>query len=261
MFSTFHLNPATSEVTPSSKETPPPLYSYKSDCKHPHWNREWNSLDEFEEWKRGEEERHCIEFRIQETRKPAESSKHLYSWRREYRCGRRGTGSGGKKYEKKFPDRERKIETKRVSRQASRRVRTLGTRSYASFTYRQLEEGCPCTLTIKTYPDTKRVVGRYVDEHSHETGGSNVKYTRIPTHIRESIAQMLRNKVNPEHIVSPALFPAKNPKRPELTRQLAAGHHSRGRVRQSHFRFPREPRRQPQPIRDEGRYTSNRGRY
>ncbi|KAJ7488890.1 hypothetical protein FB451DRAFT_1166629 [Mycena latifolia] len=65
-------------------------------------------------------------------------------------------------------------------------------------TIQRAEDGCPCRLTIKTYPDTARVLGLYAADHSHPTGDENVVFTRIPVQTRSKIEELLRQGIRPD---------------------------------------------------------------
>lgn len=107
--------------TPLSTMPLPPANGYEYDRLRGGYSLHWDSLDAFEAWKRVEEVESCVEFIVQETRRPRGNNPEnaAFSWRRIYRCARRGTGGKGKPYQKKFPDRERKVGSKRVSTSAS----------------------------------------------------------------------------------------------------------------------------------------------
>lgn len=64
-----------------------------------------------------------------------------------------------------------------------------------------MDDGCPSKLVIKAYPGTTRILGSYKEVHSHPLGSDNARFTRIPHHVREFIAQQLRNKVDPDEIL------------------------------------------------------------
>jgi hypothetical protein len=51
--------------------------------------------------------------------------------------------------------------------------------------------GCPCQLTVKTYPDTKEVLGMYSKGHAHKTGDDNLKFTWLSKEVRDKIVDML----------------------------------------------------------------------
>ncbi|KAJ7029405.1 hypothetical protein C8F04DRAFT_962988, partial [Mycena alexandri] len=90
-----------------------------------------------------------------------------------YVCSRQGSG-GKSKYQKKR-DWGRKISSKRT--------------------------GCPCRLTVKTYPGTSEVLGFYKSDHSHATGDENLKYLRLDKETRLEIETMLRLGVEPKKIL------------------------------------------------------------
>lgn len=78
-------------------------------------------MEDFKTWLQAEASANCIEFDMQDTVKPAgkKISVPAFLWRKKYHCGRQGTGGVGTAYEKKFPDRKRKVESKRVSNNVS----------------------------------------------------------------------------------------------------------------------------------------------
>ncbi|KAJ7154347.1 hypothetical protein C8R43DRAFT_885158 [Mycena crocata] len=61
--------------------------------------------------------------------------------------------------------------------------------------------GCPCRLTVKTYPDTSEVLGYYKEDHSHVIGDENLKFTRLDVETREEIAKYLRMGVEPKKVL------------------------------------------------------------
>lgn len=67
----------------------------------------------------------------------------------------RHTRSGRKKYVKKYPDRVRKVPSRKLE----------GT-------------GCPASISYKTYFDTDEVRVCYMSEHSHEIGLANLPFTK-----------------------------------------------------------------------------------
>ncbi|KAK6996230.1 hypothetical protein R3P38DRAFT_2566036, partial [Favolaschia claudopus] len=89
-------------------------------------------------------------------------------------CSRKGTG-GVKTYAKAHPEWKQKQESMRTD--------------------------CPCVLLVKTYPNVSTVLGNYTDEHNHDLGNQNLRFTRISKETREYIAGLLRLKVSPNHIV------------------------------------------------------------
>jgi hypothetical protein len=123
-----------------------------------------------QQWIRDEEKTHTIELHRKEHRKnrskkaPAWSSKHIYV------CSRQSSRSISK-YTKKTA-RGRKLPSKRIL------------------------TGCQCRLTVKTYPGTEEVLGRYTHGHSHPTGDANARFIRIPVETRLRIAELLRMGVD-----------------------------------------------------------------
>jgi FAR1 DNA-binding domain len=98
----------------------------------------------------------------------------LWTEKRYYVCSR-GLSGGASKYQKKHPERQRKIESKKT--------------------------GCRCKLLIKLYPHTSTILGRYQDEHNHEVGIANIAYMRMSHAARERIKSMLEQKIDPREIV------------------------------------------------------------
>ncbi|KAF8143614.1 hypothetical protein K438DRAFT_1783632 [Mycena galopus ATCC 62051] len=112
-------------------------------------------MGEMKIWLRNEERNNTIEFVVKEPRPNTNKKDHFWLVKHIYVCAHQGSG-GKSKYVPKNPDRLRNIPARRAA------------------------EGCPCRLTVKTYPDTTIVLGLYVREHSHPVGDANVIYTRIP---------------------------------------------------------------------------------
>jgi hypothetical protein len=61
--------------------------------------------------------------------------------------------------------------------------------------------GVPCHLTVKTYPGTCEILGMYNQEHTHEIGDANVKFTHLPKDIKDGIAHLLELGVQNGQIV------------------------------------------------------------
>ncbi|KAJ7017356.1 hypothetical protein C8F04DRAFT_889374, partial [Mycena alexandri] len=51
------------------------------------------------------------------------------------------------------------------------------------------------------YPGIATVLGNYKDQHNHELGNANLRFTSISKETREYIAGLLRMKVSPDHIL------------------------------------------------------------
>ena len=145
--------------------------SFNWDREKGGFSLEWANLAEFNLWREMEEHLSCINF-IASTSRPGGI---LFSHKQRFVCGRQNSG-GGNPYEKKHPERQRKIATKK--------------------------SGCGCYVIIKQYPHTLTVLGRYVDKHDHEIGAANIAYTRLSGTAREQIKTMLNQKIDRREIVS-----------------------------------------------------------
>ena len=103
--------------------------SFNYDREKGGFAHEWNSLADFDAWRRQEELAYSIELVTAWTSGPIG---RLYTEKKIYRCSCQQTG-GDRHYQKKFPDRYRKIESKKT--------------------------GCRCQLIIKLYPHTQTILG------------------------------------------------------------------------------------------------------
>ncbi|KAI0047191.1 hypothetical protein FA95DRAFT_1492871 [Auriscalpium vulgare] len=135
------------------------------------YSEEWDSKTDFLEWLEDEQRSLVVEYRLVKTES---SAGVLWTTKETYVCSRQGTG-GISKYEKKHPDRERKIESKRT--------------------------GCSSTIIVKTYPHTTMLLSRYMTQHAHGLHKDNIKYTRLSDKARARIAKMLRAGIPPREIV------------------------------------------------------------
>ncbi|KAJ7091313.1 hypothetical protein C8R43DRAFT_835691, partial [Mycena crocata] len=61
--------------------------------------------------------------------------------------------------------------------------------------------GCQCRLTVKTYPGTEEILGRYTHEHSHPTGDPNARFICIPIETRLRIAELLQMGVDRSRVL------------------------------------------------------------
>ena len=154
-----------------SPETSTSKGSFNWDREKGEFNLEWANLAAFETWRREEEQMYSIEFVASTTR----AGSPLYIRRQLFVCGREASG-GQKPYEKKDPDSERKVGTKKT--------------------------GCGCHIWIKLYPHTSTVLGRYIAEHDHEVGFANIAYLRLSGDAQERIKEMLTQNVKRHQIVS-----------------------------------------------------------
>ena len=145
--------------------------SFNWDLEKGRFTLKWANLAEFDMWHRMEESACSIQFIRSTSRKGGIRSgqKQLYV------CSRQDSG-GGTTYEKKYPERQRKIGTKKT--------------------------GCGCHIVIKQYHHTPTVLGRYTAEHDHEIGAANIAYTRLSGTAREQIKNMLTQKIDRRQIVS-----------------------------------------------------------
>ncbi|EJF66816.1 hypothetical protein BD309DRAFT_946421 [Dichomitus squalens] len=113
----------------------------------------FENMDAFEAWRQREEEEKMVEFVKGDTH----ASKAVPPRFKEHTklvCGRHSRG-GRKKYVKKYPDRVRKV--------PSRKLEGIG---------------CPASISYKTYFDTEEVRACYISDHSHETGLANLPFTK-----------------------------------------------------------------------------------
>jgi len=149
---------------------------YTIDVASGKFNKSWNSLDEMKSWLRHEEENMVFELRLKEKRMNNGMAEDK-GWTEcyYYVCARKGTG-GEKQYDKKHPEWDRKVPTKRCR--------------------------CTCHLTVKCYPNTPIVLGVYKSAHSHPIGNQNARFMRLSIETRSHIAEMLRLGVSADRIVS-----------------------------------------------------------
>ncbi|KAJ3731212.1 hypothetical protein DFJ43DRAFT_1187994, partial [Lentinula guzmanii] len=120
----------------------------------------WESMIDFEDWMKGEERKHCIEFRRHKSETPTGSRDALWMCKITFVCARGSTGGRKEKYQRKF-DWDRKIE-----------------RKFAQ---------CPCRIVVKSYPGHSELLGHYGSEHSHALGEENARFTQIPKESRHAI--------------------------------------------------------------------------
>jgi len=145
--------------------------SFNWDWEKGGFNLEWANLARFETWCWEEEQMYSIEFVVSTT----QAKSPLYTWHQLFVCGHKAS-RGLKPYEKKKPDSEHKICTKKTS--------------------------CSCHIWIKLYPHISTVLGCYVAEHNHKIGFANIAYTCLSGSAWEQIKAMLTQKVEHHKIVS-----------------------------------------------------------
>ncbi|TDL28243.1 hypothetical protein BD410DRAFT_782219 [Rickenella mellea] len=111
------------------------------------------NMEEFQNWRVHEEEEKMVEFVKGDTH----GSKAVPPRFRDHTklvCARHSR-SGRKKYVKKHPERQRKVPSRKIE-----------------------GEGCPASISYKTYYGTDMVRAMYVSTHSHEIGPANLPYTK-----------------------------------------------------------------------------------
>ncbi|KZT02491.1 uncharacterized protein LAESUDRAFT_730238 [Laetiporus sulphureus 93-53] len=113
----------------------------------------FNSMAAFLEWKRREEEEKMIEFVKGDTH-GSKAVPPRFKDHTKLVCARHSR-SGRKKYVKKFPDRVRKVPSRKLE-----------------------GVGCPASISYKTYFDSDEVRAMYNAEHSHEIGLANLPFTK-----------------------------------------------------------------------------------
>ena len=162
-----------SDDPPETAETPATSTrrgSFNYDREHGNFPLEWSDLAAFNAWRREEELRYSIELIASRVR----SGGTLWTQNRLYVCSRQLSG-GQKEYEKKKPDWNRKIGSKKT--------------------------GCRCHVITKLYPHTDTILGHYRNTHDHEVGSANIAYTRMSGVAQEQIKSMLVQKVDHKEIV------------------------------------------------------------
>lgn len=135
------------------------------------FNLQWSSIQEFSSWLENEQKSNCYELKLTYRKKG-----ERFSYKHRYVCGRMKTG-GAKAYAKQHPDWKRKIAEPKLI-------------------------GCPCTLIVKTYPNTDIVLGYFLGTHSHPLGEENLKFVYISDSARDQMLSMIKQHVDIDYIVS-----------------------------------------------------------
>ncbi|RXW22580.1 hypothetical protein EST38_g3296 [Candolleomyces aberdarensis] len=143
---TFATNPHKS-VASSSKQP------YGSGDSDDGYTLSFPDLDAFQQWRQDEEERNMVEFVKGDTH-GSKAVPPRFKDHTKLVCARHSR-SGRKKYVKKHPERVRKVPSRKLEGQ-----------------------GCPASISYKTYYDTEEVRACYISQHSHEIGIANLPYTR-----------------------------------------------------------------------------------
>jgi hypothetical protein len=144
--------------------------SFGADSANGKFNLSWDTETDFKTWLTDEQRRNTIELQLVHT---VAGLPH-FSRKRRFVCSRHGTG-GVKVVEKKLPERVRKIPSKLT--------------------------GCQCSLVVKQYPNTTKLLGKYYDQHNHPLNATNLPFTRIPKETREFIAGRLRDRMSADAVV------------------------------------------------------------
>lgn len=173
---------------PSRSEIDPPRHcdaerarhigSFEHDLASGKYGLQWKNMSEMESWKKDEEEKKTVEFITTKYKSAQHGTEWLWTRKYIFICSR--AESGGKKHYQKKHAWDRAIPSKKI--------------------------GCPCRLTVKTYPNTQVVLGLYNAEHSHETGNVNSRFTRLRKEDRQEIESLLRLGVEPKKVVSPTFI-------------------------------------------------------
>ncbi|EED80484.1 predicted protein [Postia placenta Mad-698-R] len=111
------------------------------------------SMAAFQAWRAREEAAKMVEFVKGDTH-GSKAVPPRFKDHTKLVCARHSR-NGRKKYVKKFPERVRKV--------PSRKLEGIG---------------CPASISYKTYFDTDEVRAMYIDEHSHEIGPANFPFTK-----------------------------------------------------------------------------------
>ncbi|KAJ7358501.1 hypothetical protein DFH08DRAFT_653556, partial [Mycena albidolilacea] len=127
--------------------------SFGADSANGNFNLSWDNETEFKAWLTDEQRRNTIELQLVH----AVAGLPQFSRKSRFVCSRHGTG-GVKAVDKKLPERTRKIPSKRTD--------------------------CQCSLVVKQYPNTTKLLGMYKDDHNHPLNVSNLPFTRIPKETR-----------------------------------------------------------------------------
>ena len=61
--------------------------------------------------------------------------------------------------------------------------------------------GCPCTLTLKRYPETETILSKYKDQHNHTLSNDNLRFTRLSGKARNIVMDMFYTGIKSKSIV------------------------------------------------------------
>ncbi|KAH7101683.1 hypothetical protein BKA62DRAFT_173376 [Auriculariales sp. MPI-PUGE-AT-0066] len=132
---------------PPRKDKPPADYQ-GDECSFTLRN-----MDEFEQWRLTVERKLTVDF-VRGDKHSSRSTPKAFKEHVKMVCARHSR-SGRKPYEKKHPERQRRVPSRKVG-----------------------GIGCPATISYRTYEDRDDVDVSYAPVHSHEIGNSNWEFTR-----------------------------------------------------------------------------------
>ncbi|QRV83111.1 hypothetical protein RhiJN_11127 [Ceratobasidium sp. AG-Ba] len=192
------------------------------------------NLEEFQAWRRLEEETHTVEFVKGDTHtsrtNPPRFKEHV-----KLVCARH-TRRGRKQYVKKHPERTRKTPSRKID-----------------------GVGCPASICYKTYVHTDVVRVMYTREHSHPIGLENLPFTRkgqkalkakaIPRMPTTSVTSTSEDESGASTSIRSPSFSVHTisswEPRPELGGDVISHRHTLGRLPSIHGPSPRHPYVQP----------------
>ena len=134
---------------------------------------EWANEEEFLAWLAAEESEKTIGLIVSQIER---SNSPLWRERRVLRCSREFTG--GKRDYQNGNQWERKIPSKKT--------------------------GCQCRVTVKQYPQTEVMLGKYDGQHDHPLGDDNLRFIRLSGKIRDLVMDMVYIDIDSKTIVSHA---------------------------------------------------------
>ena len=132
--------------------------------------QEWADIDAFLTWLATEEAEKSIQLIVSQVKR---SDSSIWRERRVYRCAREFTG--------------RKKDRQNITR--------------LEWAIPLTKTGCRCTLTIKMYLHTDKILGKYNEEHDHTIGDDNLRFTRLSDTTEELVMELARAGVHAKAIV------------------------------------------------------------
>ncbi|PFH54862.1 hypothetical protein AMATHDRAFT_38092 [Amanita thiersii Skay4041] len=142
----------------------------------------FSNLAAFERWRAAEEEEQMVEFvKARNLHGDTHGSKAVPPRFKDHTklvCARHSR-SGRKKYIKKYPERVRKVPSRKLDGM-----------------------GCPACISYKTYFDTEQVRACYLSQHSHPIGPANLPFTRRGRKA-QAILDKQRTRPNPSPLPPP----------------------------------------------------------